>query len=223
MPSFISPGATPQERLRLRQAGQRLPRTGVRAVLHGAHLRVRHPAQVRPLGQVPPHQHPCFGPGPDPGFSFGPRATGSGFRAPLSTGGRRAGRRGQARGAAGRSARRRASAGGGHRPVLPHAPVAQEDVRGHDGPAHDRGHGGPGCLALSRSRPYGAFISGPDMQAAIAAMHGTSPGRLRPPPIWRPPFRVPLSRAKGATPPGAAAWRLPMAPGPPVQATGTPP
>ncbi len=127
--------------------------------------------------------------------------------------------RGQAR-AGGRSARRRASGGGGRRPVLPHAPVAREDVRGHDGPAHDRGHGGPGCPALSRSRPYSAFISGPDMQAAIAAMHGTSPGRLRPPPMWRPPFRVPLSRAIGATPPGAAAWRLAVAPGPPVQATG---
>ncbi len=115
---------------------------------------------------------------------------------------------------------RRASGGGGRRPVLPHAPVAQEDVRGHDGPAHDRGHGGPGCPALSRSRPYSAFISGPDMQAAIAAMHGTSPGRLRPPPMWRPPLSVPLSRAKGATPPGTAAWRLAVAPGPPIQATG---
>ncbi len=168
------------ERLRRRQAGQRLPGTRVRAVLHGPDLRVRHFPEVRALGQVPPHQHPCFGPGPDPGFSFGLRATGSGFRAPLSTGGRRAGRRG-------RSARRRASAGGGHRHVLPHAPVAQEDVRGHARPAHDRGHGGPGCLAFSRSRPYSAFISGPDMQAAIAAMRGTSPGRLRPPPMWRPP------------------------------------
>ncbi len=98
-------------------------------------------------------EHPCFGSSPDPGFSFGLRASGSGFRAPLSTGGRRAGRRGRTgRGArpAGRSARRRASGGVGRRPVLPHAPVAQEDVRGHDGPAHDGHHGDPGCLALSR-------------------------------------------------------------------------
>ncbi len=56
------------------------------------------------------------------------------------------------------------------------------------------------------------------MQAAIAAMYSTSLGRLRPPPMWRPPFRVPLSRAIGATPTSAAAWRLPIAPGPPIQA-----
>ncbi len=71
-------------------------------------------------------------------FSVGLRASGSGFCTPLSTGGCREGR-------GRRSARRRAS-GGGRRPVLPHAPVAREDVRGHDGPAHDRGHRGPGCL-----------------------------------------------------------------------------
>ena len=66
-------------------------------------------------------------------------------------------------------------------------------------------------LPLSLSRRWSAFISGLNVRAAIAAMRGTSPGRPRPP------------RAKGATPTGAAAWRLPIAPGPPVQATGTPP
>ena len=76
---------------------------------------------------------------------------------------------------------------------------------------------------LSLSRRWSAFISGLNVRAAIAAMRGTSPGRPRPPLTWRPPLRVPLSRAKGATPTGAAAWRLPIAPGPPVQATGTPP
>ena len=79
------------------------------------------------------------------------------------------------------------------------------------------------CLPLSLSRRWSAFISGLNVRAAIAAMRGTSPGRPRPPLTWRPPLRVPLPRAKGATPTGAAAWRLPIAPGPPVQATGTPP
>ena len=158
--------------------------------------------RARPL-----HQHPCFGPGPDPGFSFGLRATGSGFRAPLSTGGCRAGR-------GRRSARRRASADGGHRPVLPHAPVAQEDVRGHDGPAHDGHHGDPGCLALSRRAARTAPSSpGRTCGPPSPPCTGTSPGRLRPPPMWRPPLSVPLSRAIGATPPGAAAWRLAVAPG----------
>ncbi len=68
------------------------------------------------------------------------------------------------------------------------------------------------------SRAWSSAIPGSSLQAAIAAMHGTSLGRLRPPATRRAPFRVPLSRAKGATPTGAAAWRLPMAPGPPVQA-----
>ena len=68
------------------------------------------------------------------------------------------------------------------------------------------------------SRARSSAISGSNLQAAIAAMHGTSLGRRRPPATRRAPFRVPLSRAKGATPTGAAAWRLPMAPGPPVQA-----
>jgi len=53
-----------------------------------------------------PRQHPCFGPGPDPGFSGGFRVSGSRFCTPLSTGGRRAGMPGRSGrgGAAGRLA-----------------------------------------------------------------------------------------------------------------------
>ena len=55
-------------------------------------------------------------------------------------------------------------------------------------------------------------MSGEHLPDGSAAMYRTSPGRLLPPPMWRPPFRVPLSRGRGATPGREAAWRLPMAP-----------
>ncbi len=68
------------------------------------------------------------------------------------------------------------------------------------------GESGP----AARARPDGRLPSGPD---------GPPAGR-GPPVTWRPPLRVPPSRAKGATPARAAARRLPTAPGPPARATG---
>jgi len=56
-------------------------------------------------------------------------------------------------------------------------------------------------LSLSLSLPWKADTPGLNVQAAIAAMQGTSPGLLHPLPIWRPPLSVPLARARGATPP----------------------
>ncbi len=98
------------------------------------------------------------------------------------------------------------TSGGGRRlgPVLPHAPIAQQCVRGDDQLPHHRGHGDLVDLA-SFPEPSVEPISGLNMQDAIAAMYRTSLGRLRPPVTWRPPFNVPLSRANGATPPGQAA------------------
>ncbi len=47
------------------------------------------------------------------------------------------------RSGAGRTVAVRASGGGGRRPVLPHAAVAEKGVDGHDQPAHDGDGGDP--------------------------------------------------------------------------------
>ncbi len=83
-------------------------------------------------------EHPCFGPGPDPGFSFGLRASGSGFSTPLSTGGRRAGRRGRA--------------GRGARPAGRSGPAPGVRRRAPCGPPTSAGR----AEGRSRSRPVSA-------------------------------------------------------------------
>ncbi len=98
----------------------------------------------------------------------------------------------------GRTRSVRASGGGGRRrPVLPQAPVAEKGVGGHARPAHD----GPGATLwgspLFRSRWYGSLMSGAHLPDGSTAMYRTSLGRRLPPPMWRPSFRVPLSRGRG--------------------------
>ncbi len=73
---------------------------------------------------------------------------------------------------------------------------------------------------LSRSRWYSSLMSGEHLLADSAAMQATSLGLRRPPPMWRPPLMVPLSRAKGATPGRDAACRLPTGPSSAIHAPG---
>ena len=101
----------------------------------------------RRTGRRPARKHPCLESSPDPAFSGGGSGD-RGFPQPVHI--RTAVRAGGARrpqGCGRPAGSFRASGGGVRRPVLPHAPVAERDVHGHDRFPHDRGHGDLVALA----------------------------------------------------------------------------
>ena len=207
--------AAPSGTLRRRQVTQDPARTRVRAVLHGPDLGVRHLAQVRALGQVPPHQAVgVLVQAPFPGVVGAgeqevraqrrrhPRVV----RELLSVvGGDRVHR------AAVRP--RKAGHGGPDRRRRLPADAPQERVSQR--PVHQRHHGPAGARAVDSCPPPGRR-SAPSPPPAPGARGcppgpGCGPGPRGPRPAWAPPLRFGLPdrrrRCRQSWPPALrSAW-----------------
>ena len=144
-------------------------------------LMPRRPAPAR-------EKHPCLESSPDPAFFpfF------SGFRVRLSRTFPQCSPQAAPSGHAG-GARR----GGPGRPEGDSFPCRTDAVR-----PGVRRRVPPWGFPRSLSRWYSSLMSGAHLLADSAAMWTTSLGRLLPPPMWRPPLMVPLSRGRGARPAG---------------------